>query len=303
MSDSIPLVSIGLAVYNGEEYLELALDSILAQTFTDFELIICDNDSSDRTEEICRQYAAQDQRIRYYRNAKNIGGVNNENRTFELSRGKYFRLTAHDDLLAPELIAKSVQVLEQNPEIILCYSNIAVIDRQGKQIKTIKSSIGSEDQPYQRFRRLASREHHCEATYALTRSKVLKQIDPQLNYSDSDRTFLVELGLWGKFYQIDEILFYKRYHPGRSIEVYEDRYRRMAWFHPDLDENNLPYSCYFMYWRQVFHLISIIWRDPIDLKNKLLCYAHVVVWVKRGRKRFITEIKLLIANNPLFNIN
>lgn len=299
MSDNLPTVSIGLAVFNGEKYLAKAIDSILAQTYKDFELIICDNASSDRTGELCRQYASQDPRIRYYRNAQNIGGVNNENRVFELSQGKYFRLTAHDDILAPELIAKSVLVLEQNPQVILCYSDIVVIDSEGKHLKTINSNVGNKNQPYQRFRKLASKEHRCEATYALTRTEVLKAIGPQLNYSDSDRTFLAELSLFGKFYKIDEPLFYKRYHQERSIEVYQDRYKRMAWFYPHIDENQLPYSCYFMYWRQVFHFLRIISRAPISLKNKLFCYAHIITWLKDRRKKLVIEIFLLIGKNPL----
>lgn len=301
MSDNLPTVSIGLAVFNGEKYLAKAIDSILVQTFTDFELIICDNDSSDCTESICRQYAAQDPRIHYYRNPTNIGGVNNENLTFELSRGKYFRLMAHDDLLTPELIKKSVAILEEHPEVILCYSNIVIIDSEGLHTEEIDLSIGGEREPHERFRRLASKEHKCEATYALTRSDVLKKIDPQLNYSDSDRNFLAELGLQGKFYKIDEPLFYKRYHKGRSIEVYLDRYKRMAWFDPTIDENNLPYSCYFMYWRQVFHFITIISRAPIDLKNKIFCYSYIFRWLTKSRKKLVTEILMLISQNPLFH--
>ena len=301
MNDKIPLVSIGLAVFNGEKYLAQAVDSILAQTFKDFELIISDNASSDRTQEICSQYAAKDPRIRYYRNPINIGGVNNENRTFALARGKYFRLMAHDDLLAPQLIAKSVEILEQNSEFVLCYSNISVIDGAGKQIRTIETNIGEESEPYQRFQRFVSREHHCEATYALTRSDVLKKVDPQLNYSDSDRTFLAELSLWGKFYKIDELLFYKRYHQERSIAVYSDRYKRMAWFLPEIDEDDLPYFCYFMYWRQIFHLINIIYRAPIDLPNKCFCYGRVLGWAKNIREKLITETLLLITENPLLN--
>ena len=110
---------------------------------------------------------------------------------------------------------------------------------------------------------------------------------------------MAELSLFGKFYKIDEPLFYKRYHPQRSIEVYEDRYKRMAWFHPDLDEDELPYSCYFMYWRQVFHFFKIIFCAPINLKNKVFCYVHIATWIKEHRKKLVAEILLLIANNPL----
>src|SRR5688572_10868700 len=102
MPEKNPRVSIGLPVYNGENYLAEAIDSILAQTFEDFELIISDNASTDRTQEICEAYAAKDGRIRYYRSEVNKGSAWNFNRVFELARGEYFKWAAHDDYIAPE---------------------------------------------------------------------------------------------------------------------------------------------------------------------------------------------------------
>ena len=98
MHRDVPLVSIGMPVFNGEDYVEAALDSILTQTFTNFELIISDNASTDRTEEICNDFADSDDRIRYYRQEKNLGAAANFNRVFELSSGKYFKWAAHDAL-------------------------------------------------------------------------------------------------------------------------------------------------------------------------------------------------------------
>jgi Glycosyltransferases involved in cell wall biogenesis len=129
-----PKVSIGLPVFNGEKYLREAIDSILAQTFTDFELIISDNASTDRTEEICKEYEAKDPRVRYYRNELNLGAAPNYNRLVELSRGEYFKWACHDDLCAPEFLEKCVEILEQNSPIILCYTRTLIIDENGKPI-------------------------------------------------------------------------------------------------------------------------------------------------------------------------
>ena len=85
-----PLLSVGLFVYNGERFLEETLDSILSQTFTDFELIISDNASTDRTGEISEAYVRRDDRIRYYRGEKNMGAGWNVRRVYELATGKYF---------------------------------------------------------------------------------------------------------------------------------------------------------------------------------------------------------------------
>jgi len=114
-----PRVSIGLPVYNGENYLEEAIDSILAQTYKDFELIISDNASTDRTPDICQAYANKDPRIRYYRNEKNIGAAVNFNRVFELSSSEYFKWAAHDDIIAPDYISECIEILDNDDSIVL----------------------------------------------------------------------------------------------------------------------------------------------------------------------------------------
>ena len=126
-----PRVSVGMPVYNGQRYVKAALDSVLAQTFRDFELFISDNASTDATEEICREYAARDPRIRYSRNDENIGSARNGNRTIQLATGEYFKSAHHDDLCAPEFLARCIEVLEQHPAAVLCYPQSRVIDEHG----------------------------------------------------------------------------------------------------------------------------------------------------------------------------
>ena len=86
-----PIVSIGVPVYNGENFVGDALRSISEQSFSDYEVVICDNASTDRTSEICREFADRDARFRYYRHAKNLGAGPNFNATFERARGRYFK--------------------------------------------------------------------------------------------------------------------------------------------------------------------------------------------------------------------
>ena len=97
VADRVPKVTIGLPVYNGEQFLAQSIETLLGQTFTDFELVISDNASTDRTEEICRKFAEADARILYSRNDRNVGGMNNANLTVDRARGEYYRLAAHDD--------------------------------------------------------------------------------------------------------------------------------------------------------------------------------------------------------------
>ena len=133
----MPRVSIGLPVYNGEKFIREAIDSIFSQTFEDFELIISDNGSTDRTQQICQAYAAQDLRIRYYRNKKNIGAARNYNLVFELASGEYFKWAAHDDLCAPEYLERCVEILDRDPDVVLCYPKTSIIDEHGEFGKDI----------------------------------------------------------------------------------------------------------------------------------------------------------------------
>jgi glycosyltransferase involved in cell wall biosynthesis len=109
LDNSIPPVSIGLPVYNGENYLKAALNSLLSQSYGNFELIIGDNASTDETKYICESYAKQDPRIRYFRHKTNIGAAANYNYLFELAQGDYFKWAAHDDVCSPDYLKSCVE--------------------------------------------------------------------------------------------------------------------------------------------------------------------------------------------------
>src|SRR5258708_9503485 len=112
-------IAIGLPVHNGDNYLAAAIDTILAQTYGDFDLVISDNASTDGTEEICQAYAQRDRRIRYIRQPKNVGAAANHNLTVRMTDSPYFKWAAHDDLLAPGFLAASVDVLPPHPTAVL----------------------------------------------------------------------------------------------------------------------------------------------------------------------------------------
>jgi glycosyltransferase involved in cell wall biosynthesis len=270
--ESAPKVSIGLPVYNGEKYLRAAIDSILTQTFTDFELIISDNASTDSTETICKEYAVKDSRIRYYRNDKNIGGSNNHNRVFELSKGQYFQWTADDDLWDSRFLQKSVEILDREPSIVLCFSIFKTIDKDGKQVSVNDRMLGQLLQPYERLRELASMDHHSDANYGLIRSEILCRTDLELNYFDSERTLLSELGLYGRFYIIDEPLFFRRNHPERSSFQYPI-YKNVSFYHPEIEDKNY---FYFERWQQFLHYLKVIFRVPLTPRQRFKCCLYIV---------------------------
>lgn len=126
-----PKVSIGLPVYNGARYIREALDSVLAQSFRDFELIISDNASTDETETICESYAKNDPRIRYVRQTENRGGAYNFQYVMEQATGKYFKWLAHDDRLEPDFLTEVIRYLDDHDDVVLCTTDVKCIDELG----------------------------------------------------------------------------------------------------------------------------------------------------------------------------
>ena len=194
MNPGSPRVSIGMPVYNGERYLATAIESILAQTFPDFELIISDNASTDRTEEICRSYATRDTRIRYYRNEQNLGSNRNFNQAFGLATCPYFMWAAHDDLRAPDFVARCVNALDANPDVVLAYSKTTSIDENGDPLPDFeKSSFRTNSlRPSIRFHDLVRSAHWCFQVLGMFRASVLAQTLLLGAYTSADYVLLAE---------------------------------------------------------------------------------------------------------------
>src|SRR4051812_42293346 len=125
-------VCIGMPVYNGQRYVAAAIESIRAQTFADFELIISDNASTDATGEICRAFAAKDSRIIYNRLSSNVGAILNFERVYKLGGGQYYKWHAHDDLIEPAFLARCVEALDREPSAVLAYPKAKFIDSAGQ---------------------------------------------------------------------------------------------------------------------------------------------------------------------------
>jgi glycosyltransferase involved in cell wall biosynthesis len=126
-----PRVSFGMPVYNGAKTIASALESILGQTFADFEVIISDNASTDATSGIAQDFCKADRRIQYFRNERNLGAHPNFNRAFTLSRGEYFKWAAHDDVIASDYLEKCVRVLDEDSTFVMCCSYGMYVDVDG----------------------------------------------------------------------------------------------------------------------------------------------------------------------------
>jgi len=276
-----PCVSIGMPVFNGEKYIEAALDSILAQTYTDFELIISDNASTDRTQQICRAYAAMDSRIRYYRNERNLGAPRNFNRVFELSRGKYFKWAAYDDVLAPEYLQKCVGVLDKDLSIVLCHSKTGRIDEQGVLVGTYDHKMRIDlTKPHERFGDLISIMYNpCWPIFGVVRSSIFKMTPLHGDYKGADGNLLAEIGLYGRIYEVPEYLFFRRDHSQAYTQRYVHsehvNYRElMAWWASDSWIN-------FTVWKNCCEFFRSVRRVPLKWSERMLCYEQIFKWFMR----------------------
>lgn len=221
----IPKVSIGMPAYNGAEFLGAVLDSILSQTFEDFELIISDNASTDQTESLCRAYAARDRRIRYYRQKENLGAIRNFNHVFELSRGEFFKWAACDDLCHPTFLARCLAALLQDPSTVWCHTRSCKIDANGRRWRpngAFQPQPGQgaaplrrhhrDRRPYKRFEGVLLGTNWCVDCYGLFRHRVLRNTRMLLPYFGAEKVLIGEVSLMGRYQEIPETLFFQPIH-------------------------------------------------------------------------------------------
>ncbi len=271
-------------MYNGERFLDEAIRSIVDQTFDDFELVIADNDSTDRTAEICQRHAAADPRIRYYRNPVNVGGVRNENRTLFLARGEFFKLAAHDDTIDPRFLERCVAALDTHPDHELVYTAVTTLDGDSRVTGQRISFAGTERTPSRRLASIADRDYTCEATYGLMRTSALREVRPQTNHLHSDRVVLCELALRAPFLLVSEPLFLKRHH---EDNVYQDWRGRAAWYEPDLKRTGgvrLPH------FRQAVDFLAMLTRSRLAPLERVRCTLQVARWAWDMRRSFAMDL-------------
>jgi glycosyltransferase involved in cell wall biosynthesis len=284
-------VSVGLPVFNAEQYLEQCVDSILSQTYTNLELIISDNASTDATETICQRYAARDARVRYQRNSRNYGATFNFRRVMLFSSGEYFLWAAHDDMFAPEYAEKAVAVLEQNRDVVLCYSKSIEIDERGQPLER-KEQILAADAPYphQRFRELIRMDHNCETMFGVIRAEVLERTSIHGDFPDSDRCMLAEVALYGKFFELADHLFFHRKHAQQVTRQFPTRQQRMAQLNP-----SRRLLVVFPHFRQFREYILAIRRGPLGWRDRARCYFQMLRWIRDNAQRLVLDLKCFVA--------
>lgn len=278
-------VFIGLPVHNGESFLTQAIESLLAQTYGDFTLLIADNASTDGTEAICRRFAALDRRIDYRRHAKNLGAAPNFNLCLREARGKYFKWAAHDDLCRPTYLERCVELLERDPGAVLAQAQVLPIDDAGRLGEPyLKERDFNHPDPARRFARAMALDHACVSVFGLMRLEVLRKTAAIAPFVGSDRTLLAELALHGRIEYVPEPLFLWREHQSRSVKI--RRRDRAAWF--QTDANAVSAS---LYSRQILANLRAVLRAPQPVRVKLRGLATTLAWTLRSRARLLRDLR------------
>ena len=229
-----PIVSIGLPVYNGEDFLKYALDSLLSQTFRDFELIISDNASTDNTPKICQEYVLRDKRIRYIRQNNNMGALWNFNFVLKQSNKEYFIWVSSDDKLHPEFLEKNIDILEKNKNVVCSIGDVIYSDVVNYEFKSnnetkktfrqryVKSTYGTYESKVRTYLKF----FQASMMYGLyRRDKLQKSITINKIFLAFDLSIILNVLKYGDFHVIDENLLH-RYNKGshsiiRTLREYD----------------------------------------------------------------------------------
>lgn len=290
----MPRVSIGLPVYNGENFLEDAIRSVLAQTYEDLELIVSDNASTDRSAEIVRDFAAGDARVRYFRNDRNLGAAPNYNRAWAESTGSLFKWLSHDDRIMPTYVAATVAALDAAPDAVLCNTVVDYIDEHGTIFNTYDSglALASGADPADRFAAMVLRSHACIDFFGMARREAMLGSLLHSSFHGADRAFLAQMALRGPLLQLPEHLVQMREHKHRYTRNNSDAKARRLW-HDSSAKRSAPMPTLYLY-RQYLRLVQQEQLSPLDRRRSLGVLARW--WVSNwNAARVATDALSLVA--------
>lgn len=270
-----PQVSIGLPVFNGEKSIAQALDSLLAQTFTDFELIISDNASTDATSLIGAEYASRDSRIKYVRQSENIGAFLNFKYVLQKAQAKYFMWAAADDYWYPEFLAKNYSVLEQNPRIVSSISKVRI----GTYLDTAPKKTGTfplRGEYSERLRQYLSMPATNSRFYGLFRRQQLLGSFIDENFYACDWAIMINALKYGEFFEWNEVLMERGYYGESSAKRLMDQLKS---FHLKGPKSLFPlYEFTRWLWLNINHADFI--KCLVPILNLNLWYEFIL-WAER----------------------
>ncbi len=283
MNNGSPEVSIALPVYNGENYLREAIRSVLRQTFEDFELLLLDNASTDATSEICRETVEQDQRARHLRSDVNRGLIWNHNRGVESARGQYFMWIEHDDLIAEDYLDRCVNALNDDPKIVLSFTNTLIIDENGKEIDQVSNHFDNSS-PSSRVKSLARGHTLGDAEFGLMRIETLKKTALHRYIIPSELVLLSEMATHGPFELIPDHLFLRRHHSDEVSHRSRSSREVMLIHAPDRAGTFfIPFLINARGFLDAIRTARLPWKERVQ------CYKHLMVWLWDQRRDLYYE--------------
>lgn len=273
-----PRVSIGVPVYNGGAYIEVALRSLLAQTFEDLEVVISDNASTDATEEICRRIMTEDPRVRYDRSPRNRGLVWNHRRVLEMATGEYFMFAPHDDWFAPEYVERAVQALDSDPEVTFAHAVTVLVDELGLEIGRERTRQRIDDpSPSIRFWDVLTVQGGIN-WYGLTRRRLMQRIGKYEALPRSERVVIAELSLWGPFVLLPAGLYFRRIHAGQATALRRDRRAELQRLDPTKGDGWRATTPAILA-RYVLLFAGAVARAPMSVRERVRAFLLIGRWI------------------------
>jgi glycosyltransferase involved in cell wall biosynthesis len=279
----LPLVTIGVPVFNGERFLSEAVESALAQDYPAIRVVIADNASTDATPEIAAALAARDHRVTVVRHPRNIGAIPNFNGLIDHATGPYFKWLAADDRIEPGFVRECIRTLEADPSAVLCSTAWHEIDERGAAIRQRVEHLSlTGTSAGQRIGRLICANEGNSLIYGVIRVDALRRTGRLADYYGSERALLAELALMGPIVELAYVLWAGREHPARSTHVRFD-----ANWSPDLGLRSA-----LVHPAIALTLVRIIVRSPIGWRVRGDASVRLLYCILRRARRLAPALVL-----------
>jgi glycosyltransferase involved in cell wall biosynthesis len=285
-SSRTPRISVGMPVYNGEEFIGEAVQAILNQSLSDLELIICDNASDDATSDICLRIAESDSRVRYYRNEVNIGVTENYNKVVAYARGQYFKWASCNDYCAPDFLRGCVEVLDRRHDAVLCFPKTRLFDQNIADAKDYEEDLDlQKPDPLWRFTQLIDRIYAQlnNVLNGVVRTDALRRTPLHRTFAGSDYNLVAELVLLGGFIQIPEPLFYRRLNAKAHSRAKSESEMQAHMFPRNKS------AVKFQTWRLHREYFATVSRAPLPYAKKCSLYLMLVRRLNWHRQEIVRE--------------
>ena len=285
---SAPTISVGVPVYNGEQHLAQALDSLLAQTHGDLEIVISDNASTDRTPALCEQYAARDPRVRYIRQSRNIGAPRNWNAVVEAARGSFFKWASANDYANDRYLETCLQALHDDPGTVLAFGRTCLVDEVTGSTSHYEGDVELLDERApDRFRRVCRSWALNNAQSGLFRLDVLRKTGLDRTYISGDLVLMAELALYGRFRQVPGATLFRRVgSQSMSSRLPTSQLEELI--------DPLTKGEQLVAWPRHLDMMASVLRSPVAISDKLECLGIAARGASWDSARLSRELGVLL---------